>query len=202
MSPERQLQVFEELGEKQAIKLLNLMAPDLVTDLLGRLNPTIAKKFIEAMVERQRNMVIELLRYPEDSVGGIMTNDVGFIAADLTVSNAREKLRPHLKGPDFVNLIYVVDDDRTRKLRGVLSLRQLFVAPAEKKIEEIMDAYVSTLRPLESASAAAYKLLRSHVTGMPVVNLDGKLVGVVTVDAAVAIVAPTGWTDVAPKVFS
>lgn len=202
MSPERQLQVFEELGEEQAIRLLNLMAPDLVTDLLGRLDPKVAKEFIEAMGERQRNMVVELLRYPEDSVGGIMTNDVVFIAAELTVRNARKKLRPHLKGPDFVNLIYVVDNDRARKLRGVLSLRQLFVAPEEKKLEEIMDAYVSTLRPLESASAAAYKLLRSHLTGMPVVDLEGKLLGVVTVDAAVATVAPASWTDVAPRVFS
>ena len=68
---------------------------------------------------KQAERIIELLRYPEDTVGGIMTNDVVYVRGDLTVAEARDKLRVPLKDPDFVYLIYVVDDEESRRLRGV-----------------------------------------------------------------------------------
>lgn len=202
MAPERQLQVFEELDEEQALRLLELMAPDIATDLLARLHPHTMRRFVERLPRKQAERILELLRYPEHTVGGIMTNEVVYVSGDLTFAAAREKLRVPLKTPDFVYVVYVVDDDKSRRLRGAISIRDLITAPDEKKLEEIMDPYLITLQPLEAADQSAHRVLDSHLAAIPVVGADKELLGVVTVDAAVAQVAPRSWTAQAPRIFA
>jgi magnesium transporter len=202
MSPERQLQVFEELDEKQAVGLLALMAPDGAADLVGRLRTGTMKRYLELLPKKQGERIIELLRYPEDTVGGIMTNDVVCAPVNLTVEEARKELREPLKEPDFVFLIYLVDDMKSRRLRGLISLRNLFTAKDEEKLEDLMDPYVTTLRVLEPANDAAYRVINSHLAGMPVVGDEGQLLGILTIDAAIAQVAPSNWSAIAPRIFS
>lgn len=202
MTPERQLQVFEELNEDQALRLLELMAPDLATDLVARLQTQTMRRYLERLPRKQAERIIELLRYPENTVGGIMTNDVVYARGGLTVAEARETLREPLKDPDFVLLIYIVENEETRRLRGVLSLRSLITAPDEQRLEEIMDPYVTTLQPLDPADENAYRVIGSHIAALPVVGAEGQLLGVVTVDAAVAQVAPRSWSAQAPRIFA
>src|SRR6266536_4256231 len=201
LSPERQLQVFEELEEKQAVALLALMAPDIAADLTGRLQTQTMRRYLELLPEKQSERIIELLRYPEDTVGGIMTNDVVYAAADLTVARAREVLHARLKEPDFVFLICIVADNESRKLRGWISLRELLTADDGQRLEEIMDPYMMTLNPLSSAEAGSYKVIDSHLAALPVVGDEGQLLGLVTVDAAITQVAPPDWRNQAPRIF-
>jgi magnesium transporter len=203
MRPERQLQVFEELSHERALRLLALMRPDAATSLLGRLHPDAARKFLRQLPEEQSGRLIELLRYPENTVGSIMTNDFAFVRADLTVEEAREELRERLKKPDFAYLVYVVEDEETRKLCGVISLRQLIIADEDQTIRDIMDEYVSTLQPLEPAQPAAYRVLSAHLAAMPVVGRERSLIGVVTIDAAFARTNSAGWGgQTTPRVFA
>lgn len=202
MSPERQLQVFEELEEEQATRLLAIMAPDVAADLVGHLQTKTMKHYLELLPKKQAERIVELLRYPEDTVGGIMTNDVVCVRSDITIAEAREHLRERLKEPEFVFLIYVVDDEETRRLVGLISLRNLVTFDDDKKVEEIMDKYVTTLQPLTSATEASYRVINSHLAAMPVVGKEGQLLGLVTVDAAVAQVAPRSWSTQAPRIFS
>ena len=202
MTAERQLQVFEELDQEQALRLLELMAPDIATDLLARLHPQTMRRYVERLTRKQAERIIELLRYPEHTVGGIMTNDVVYVCGDLTVAAARDKLRGPLKDPDFVYLVYVVEDEESRRLRGAISIRNLITESDEKKLEEIMDPYLITLQPLEAANKSAHRVLDSHLAALPVVGDDKRLLGVVTVDAAVAQVAPRSWSAQAPRIFS
>ncbi|MBV9960498.1 MAG: magnesium transporter, partial [Acidobacteria bacterium] len=106
MSPERQLQVFEELDEEQALRLLVIMAPDVAADIVGRLQTGTMRRYLEKLPKQQSERIIDLLRYAEDTVGGIMTNDVVYACCDLTVKQAREQLRERLKETEFVFLIY------------------------------------------------------------------------------------------------
>jgi magnesium transporter len=202
LSPERQLQVFEELKEEQALDLLTLMAPDIAADLLGRLPTKLMRRYLERLPKTQSERLIELLRYPEDTVGGIMTNDVVCVRANLTVAKAREKLREPLKTPDFVFIIYIVDNEKSRRLRGQVSLRKLITADDEQQLDEIMDPYLTTLNPLSSAKAGAYRVIDSHMAALPVVGDEGQLLGLVTVDAAILQVAPPNWRAQAPRIFS
>lgn len=202
MTSERELQVFEELDEERAVRMLALMAPDAAVDLIGHLNIDDSKRYLEALSEPQRGRLIELLRYPEDTVGGVMTNDVIFAPAGLTRKEARESLRERLKEADFTYFLYVVDDEENRRLQGVISLRQLVIAEDEQRLEEFMNPYVTTLDPLEPARIAADRVLSSHLAALPVVGDQGRLIGIMTIDAAVAEAAPQSWTARAPKIFS
>jgi Mg/Co/Ni transporter MgtE len=201
-SPERQLQVFEELREEQALALLTLMAPDIAADLVGRLPTKLMRHYLERLPEVQSERIIDLLRYPEDTVGGIMTNDVVYVRANLTVAKARKKLKEPLKTPDFVFIVYVVDGEKSRRLRGLISLRNLITADDDQQLEEIMDPYVTTLNPLSPAKEAAYRVIDSNMAALPVVGEDGQLLGLVTVDAAIVQVAPPDWRTQAPRIFS
>jgi magnesium transporter len=201
-SPERQLQVFEELEEEQGLTLLTLMAPDIAADLVGRLPTKLMRRYLERLPEVQSERLIDLLGYPEDTVGGIMTNDVVVVRANLTVAQARAGLKEPLKTPDFVFLVYVVDNEKSRRLRGLISLRNLITADDDQRLEEIMDPYVTTLNPLSSAKEGAYRVIDSNMAALPVVGDEGQLLGLVTVDAAIVQVAPPSWRSQAPRIFS
>jgi magnesium transporter len=202
MSPERQLQVFEELEEKRALQLLKDMAPDLAADIVGRLNIKLARHYLNKLPKKSGERIVELLQYPEHSVGGIMTNDVVTLPTNLKVGEAHRKLRERLKEPDFVYFLYVVEKEAPHKLRGVLSLRHFLTAKDDQMIEEIMNPYLITLSPLDSPQEAADQLLNSQLAALPVVGAEGQLLGVVTIDAAVSQVAPRSWHAPAPRVFS
>ena len=96
MSPERQLQVFEEFDEEMAVGVLALMAPDAAADLVGHLKPGLAKRYLELLPADTRTKLIDLLRYPEDTAGDIMTNDVPILPAKLTVAESRVALLEQL----------------------------------------------------------------------------------------------------------
>lgn len=202
MAPERQLQVFEELDEDQATRLLALMAPDVAADLVGQLQTATMKRYLERIPKERSELIIELLRYPEDTTGGIMTNEMVYLPAGLRASDARRLLGERLRAPDFVYLIYVVDADETRKLLGMIPLRDLLTAGDEELLEEVMNPYLAPLHPLDGARHAAYRVINSHLAALPVVGAEGQLMGVVTIDAAVAQVAPPNWSTQAPRIFS
>ncbi|MBA3942964.1 MAG: magnesium transporter [Herpetosiphonaceae bacterium] len=199
--PERQLQVFEELDEQRAVRFLANMAPDRAADLLGALEPDEAKRFLEQLPLERMNPIIELLRYPSDTAGGIMTNDVLFVAKHLTVAEARQALQPRLKRPDFILFIYVVDNVDTRQLCGVITIRTLLITSDAECIENIMNPYLITIRPLEPAATVAQRVIDSDLAALPVVGQHGQIVGAVTIDAAIAQLAVAGSYRL-PRVFS
>jgi magnesium transporter len=202
MMPERQLQVFEELKEEQALRLLVLMAPDIAADLVGHLDTAMAQRYLNRLPRPYSERIVDLLRYPEDTVGGIMTNDIVTAPATLTVREARRELPRWLQEPDFVYFVYIVEDDTTQRLCGVVTLRHLCTADAECLLGDIMQRYLVTSTPLESARTAAYRLIDSGLMALPVVGDEGQILGAVTVDAAVAQVAPARWRAQAPRVFT
>jgi magnesium transporter len=202
MSPERQVQVFEELEEAFALEVLRHMAPDLAADIVGRLDIKLAQHYLNRLPKASGKRIVDLLRYPENTVGGIMTNDVVTVSPKLKIGKARSVLREKLKEPDFVYFIYVVEDQPPHKLRGVVSLRQFLTAEDDQTVEELMNPYLLTLSPFESPKEAGYRLLNSQLAALPVVGKDGELLGTVTIDDAVSQVAPRSWRVQAPRVFS
>jgi CBS domain-containing protein len=202
MSPERQLQVFEELEETFALKALRHMAPDLAADVIGHLDIKLAQHYLNRLPKTSGRRIIDLLKYPTNTVGGIMTNDVVTVSPHLKIAKARSVLRERLKEPDFVYFVYVVEDQPPHKLRGVLSLRQFLTAQDDQTVAELMNPYLIALSPFDSPTEAGYRLLSSQLAALPVVGKEGQLLGTVTIDAAVSQVAPRGWRAQAPKVFS
>ena len=190
MSTERQLQVIEELDEDDAVKLLDRMSPDLATDLVGRLHVDTLRRYVTKLPKEQREKVIELLRYPEDSVGGVMLNDLIVLPADLTAGVAQEKVPHKIKTVHFTSLVFLVEEESVRKLLGSISLRELLAADPDAKLKDLMDPYLETLDPFDSAADAAYRVVNGQLEAMPVVNTDGGLIGAMTIAAAVSRLVP------------
>lgn len=202
MSARRRLQVFEELTDQRALRMLELMAPDVAADLMGTLQTETMQDFLDRLPEPQSKRIIDLLRYPEHCVGGIMTNDIVFAPMRMTIAEAREKLRDRLKEPDFVYLIFIVDDEKAKRQQGIISIRELITGDDNRTLAEIMDTKVPCLDALESAERASFKVIESQLAALPVVAPDGQLLGAVTVDAAVLQAAPQAWGSQAPRIFS
>lgn len=202
MTRRRQLQVFEELDEERALCLLKIMAPDVAADLLGRVQTETMLRYLKLLPKIQSDRIVQLLQYPEDTVGGIMTNDIVFASMRLTIAEARKTLRERLKEPDFVYLIFIVGDEQTKQQRGVVPIRDLLTCDDEKTLEEIMDTRVPMLKATDGADKAAHQVIESQLAALPVVAPDGNLLGAVTVDAAVLQVAPESWGSQAPRIFS
>jgi magnesium transporter len=202
MPIQRQLQVIEEFDETEAVGLISLMSPNLAADLLARLHTPTMKRYLEILPKKKSEQIIELLRYPEDTVGGVMINDMVYARADLTVKEARETLRDRLKEPDFVALVFVVDDEESRRLRGIISLRQLLTEPDDCRLEQVMHLFVQSLNAHDAALDAAYRLVGTQLYAMPVTMDDGKLIGVMTIDAAIALIASATSGIQGVRVFS
>jgi magnesium transporter len=202
MTLPKQLQIFEELDEDHGARLLALMAPDAATDLIRQLVPNDAQRYLERLPPQERERIFELLQYPDDTAGGIMTNDVIAVRTGLTVKQTRQVLRDQLQSPDFAYYAYVVEDEASRRLRGVLTLRDILMAEDSQQTEEIMNRRLEAIDPLQPAREAARHVVDNHLLALPVAVDGGRLIGAVTVDAAVAQLAPTGWQRQAPKVFS
>jgi magnesium transporter len=178
------------------------MAADNAADLLGALGPQAATACLNAMPAERRNMVIDLLRYPEDSAGGIMTNEIVVVPPGLDVSQARQAIRPDLERPDFVYYVYVVDDRESQHLQGVLTLRDLLMADDHAAVRDVMRESVAILDPLLPAIDAARRVAEQHLAALPVVSRDGRLLGAVTADAALVQIAPPSLSADTPRVFT
>lgn len=190
MSVERQLQVIEELDEDDAIDLLNRMSPDLATDLVGRLNIDTMRAYISKLDEGRREKVIELLRYPADSVGGVMINDLIALPSETKVGEALAKVQDSIKTTEFVSLIFAVDKEPQYKLRGAVSLREFLTADPELALADIMDPYLETLDPYQPATDAAHRIVGGQLEAMPVTDTDGRLIGAMTISAAISLLVP------------
>jgi CBS domain-containing protein len=202
MMPERQVQVIGELDDERTIGILTEVAPDHVADVLGLLPLDDARDILERLPRAHAILVADLLRYPPGTAGGIMTNDVVVVPAGLTIGEAIEAIRPRLASPDLAYYVYVVADLDTRKLVGMLTLRDLLLAKPEQPIAEVMNEGLITAEPLQNANIVAYCLADYQLNALPVVDAERGLLGVVTIDKAIAQIAPETLRQDLPRVFA
>jgi hypothetical protein len=202
MSVERQRQVVEELDDEGASRLLMRMSPDLAADLAGRLPLGMMRRLLGKIPKEKSDRIVDLLRYPEDSVGGVMINDMVFLEGETKVAVVRERMATLLEKTDFISLIFLVDDMQSRKIRGSVMLRELLAADDGEKLEDMMDPYVAALNPFDSAHEAAYRIVGGQLAAMPVVETDGKLVGAMTINAAIAQLLPSSSSLKTLRVYS
>lgn len=188
MEPETQVEVLEDLQRDRAADILEEMSPDDAADLVADLSETAREEILALMEKQEADEVQELLSYPEESAGGIMTTEYIALPANVTAAEAIDKLRE--LEPDAETIYYVYVVDRDEKLVGVLSLRDLIVAKPDTKISEVMIKEPITVRVLDDQDHVAGVVARYNLLAVPVVDDDGHLEGIVTVDDALDAVAP------------
>ncbi|MHC4833814.1 MAG: magnesium transporter [Planctomycetota bacterium] len=174
--------VVEELAEdrpKIAARLLEEMAPDDATDLLQELAATPRERVLAAMSAETLRRLRDLLRFPEDTAGGLMTTDYLAVRAEMTVAEAVEAIR-RVEIHDDTTDAYVVD--RRGHLEGTVSLRTLLLARPDERIGDLADRRVDAVPPELDREAVARSFERYDHLVLPVVDEKRRLLGIVTVD--------------------
>jgi CBS domain-containing protein len=200
MEPDTQVDVLEDLAPERAADILEEMSPDDAADLVADLDQDTRDVILSHMERDEVAEVQELLGYPEDSAGGIMTTE--FIALDerLTATQAIERLRELEPDAETIYYVYVTDDDG--RLVGVLSLRDLIVAAPTVTIGSVMIREPVAVGVLAGQDEVAEVVAHYNLLAVPVVDDEEQLVGIVTVDDAIDTVIPTAWKKRLPRVFS
>jgi len=199
-SPERQVSLIEGMKTERAAGILEEMSPDDAADLLGDLPVDRADAILDLMEPDESEDIRELLEYPEDSAGGIMTNEFIAVHAGLTAQQAIEEIRTAASDVETIYYVYVIAQDGT--LAGVISLRELLLARPENKLAAFMHTDLITVNVRDDQRDVAKKIAKYNLLALPVVDDEKKLKGIVTVDDAIDIVLPTAWKKRVPKMFS
>lgn len=177
--------IITSLTDKEAANIIdNLMADD-ATDLMEEMPANIVKKLLAHASPEARRDINHLLRYPEDSAGSIMTVEYVDLKEGLTVSEAIERIRKVGVDSETINICYVLDP--YRKLVGTVALRYLLLSDPDAIIGDIMHENVISINTLMDQEEVAKHFKKYDFTAMPVVDNEGRLVGIITVDDIVDI---------------
>jgi magnesium transporter len=200
MEPDTQVEVLEDLEPARAADILEEMSPDDAADLVADLSDASRDEILGLMEKDEAAEVRELLAYPEDSAGGLMTTAYVAIPATLTAGQAIDRLRELEPDAETIYYVYVVDE--AEHLVGVLSLRDLIVARPDAPISSVMIEEPIAVGVLDEGRSVAETIAHYNLLAVPVVDDEGRLQGIVTVDDAIDTVAPTSWRRRLPRVFA
>lgn len=185
---ETQRSLIEDIGTERAAEIIEEMDSDDAADLLGELDEDQQRELLAEMNEYTASELRELVKYDEDTAGGLMTTDYFWIYPHRTTVATMKKIREIAPESEFIYYLYVVDKQDT--LIGVLSLRTLLLALPTAFIERIMETDVITVRADTDAEEVAATIARYDLLAVPVVDERGKMLGIVTVDDAIDAIMP------------
>jgi magnesium transporter len=192
---EHQLRVLERMDRERAADILEKMAPDEAADLLAKLPEARSEEFLGLMEQEESEEVQELLAYPEDSAGGMMTTEYLLVGQERTAAEALERLREAaIEHEGRSAYLYCVADDtqaaEEQPLLGVVSLWGLLAANAEQPLRELMETHIISVLPDAEPQTVAELMAKYNLLALPVLNEAGCLQGIVTVDDALDVLLP------------
>ncbi len=189
----RQGQILENIQAGRAADILQEMGPDEVADLLAHLPEERAQQLLHLMNPTESEEVQELLGYEDDSAGGLMTTDYVVLNQTRTAQEALAAVRANILEHDVrIAYIYCVADETLDEchLLGVISLWDLLIADPAQTLQEIMETDLVTVHPDTPPATVAETIAKYNLLAVPVVNEEGILQGVVTVDDALDVLLP------------
>src|SRR5574339_1281218 len=185
-------QVLADLLQSDIAWLIKDLAPDDVAYILGVLPEERAKEILSLMRTEDSTEVADILKYPKDTAGGIMTTEFFALSEDATAQDAIRRLQ-QATDAEMVFYIYVTDKDD--RLVGVLSLRQLLTVPPATPLKNIMTRDLISVAVDMDQEEVSRQVASYNLLAIPVVERDGKLVGIITVDDVVDVIREKATED-------
>lgn len=201
MSTEAQARILEDMDEERAADILEEMSPDDAVDVLGELSDEKAEELFNLMEEDEKADVAELMPYEHDTAGGLMTTEFIVFPKHLTVGQAIARLREMAETPNMIYYLYVVEEENSWKLAGLISLRSLILADPTRTLADVMRSEFRFAHPYDSADEVAQTISEYNLLALPVVDDDGDIAGIVTVDDAMEILLPKNLQRRLPRLF-
>ena len=199
VEPDFQRDLIEHFPDEKVADVLEEMSPDEATDLLAELPDERRQGLLRLMQADEADEVRELLRYEEDTAGGLMTTEYVTVTPDMTAAQTIEHLRQVGEEAELVYYVYVID--REEHLLGVFSLSDLIIAQPETPITQFMHKRVVSVELNTEQDEVAQVVAKYNLIAVPVVDAENRIHGIVTADDALDKILPTAWKKRLPHFF-
>lgn len=206
LDPEKAVKVFEYLDYEiqselldsfhveQIANLLNEISPDDRTALFERLPEETQKKWLNLLSDEERAVTVSLLRYPEDSVGRLMTPDYISVKPHWTIEQVLDHVRKYGKDSETINVIYVTNKNGI--LVDDIRIRRILLAPKDQKVEDLMDSRYVSLNARQDQEETIETFKANNRVALPVTDFDGLLLGIVTIDDLLNVIEEEDTEDI------
>lgn len=188
LQPDVQAAIITGMDAEKAADIIEEMPPDEAADVLSDLPVDKAKEILEIIEKEEAEDIQELLSHEEDTAGGLMTNEFIAYLPDITVKEAIQKFKKDAEEVETVYYIYVVDADE--KLIGAISLRELLLAGLDAKLSDIMEPKIKMVTPDTDEVEVAEVISKYNLLALPVVDTEGFILGIVTIDDIIDRILP------------
>jgi magnesium transporter len=185
--------LVEDMAPRVAASTVEHMPMDAAADLLAELPEEHREQILAVLAAEDRAQLETLMAYAPDTAGGMMSPEVAALPEDLTIPEAVVRLREFADQSETVYYTYVVDGQN--RLIGVLSLRDLILAPAQQTLREIMRENVLAVPPEMDRNEVAELLQKYGYYALPVVDAENHLLGIVTIDDVVDVIQAEATED-------
>ncbi|MCL2570283.1 MAG: magnesium transporter [Firmicutes bacterium] len=189
-----QKELLESFTDEYAKEIVEELAPDDRVQLFEELPPSVVSRLIKSLSVEERKITNMLMGYEPETAGRIMTPEFIALNRDMTADEALQKVRVQAKDKETIYTLYVTGDKK--KLEGVVSLKMLLTAEPEEKIEDIMIDSVIMAWTDTDREEAAKKLKDYDLLAIPVVDREGCIVGIITIDDALDILEQEATEDI------
>ena len=189
-----QVDLVNALAKDEVSAILNGMSPDDRTALLEELPSAVARDLVTRLSAEERRIATTLLGYPEDSIGRLMTPDYVAVRSHWTVQQVLDSIREHGKDSETLNVIYLVDEKG--KLVDDIRIREILLAQPTATVGEIADGLFVALQATEDQESCVEVFKKYDRVALPVVDRDGYLIGIVTIDDVLSVAEEEHTEDI------
>ena len=194
LNPPSRSELLEQSDPKKIAEIFKEMSPDDLADIIGDMPKDVANKVLQSLGKKDSEEVQELLKYEEDTAGGIMSTHFLALNEKITVKDALERIRAASDDTEVSFYLYLLDD--FQHLTGIISFRKLLTTPLDTPLKKIMKTDVISVRVDEDQEDVARIVERYNILSVPVVDRYNKLVGVVTVDDIIDVIRAETTEDI------
>lgn len=194
LDSDMQEELIKAFTDKELKAVIDDMFLDDTVDIIDEMPANVVKRILKNSDPENRKQINELLEYPDDSAGSIMTTEYISFSKSLTVEQAFDKIRRTGLNKETVYTCYVTDENK--HLIGVVTVKSMLLAQKNSLIEDIMDSSVITVETLDDKEQVALKFSKYDFLALPVVDKEGCIVGIVTVDDAVDVIQDEATEDI------
>lgn len=194
LDTDMQESLIKAFNDKELKEVIDDMFLDDTVDVIEEMPANVVMRILKNSDPENRKQINELLAYPDDTAGSIMTPEFVSLSSKMTVDSAFDKIRRTGINKETIYTCYVTDNKK--KLIGVVTVRDLLLADKQDIIEDIMTTGVITIETLEDKEQVALKFSKYDFIALPVIDKEGCLVGIVTVDDAVDVIQEEATEDI------
>lgn len=186
--------LIEKLSDTELKQVFDELFLDDTVDIIEEMPANVTKRILKQTTAEKRKMINQLLAYPDDSAGSIMTTEYIDLKKTMTVDDAIDRIRKIGLQSETINICYVIGAHR--KLLGIVTIKDLLFNPRETILEDIMDENVIFANTLDDKEEVALMFDKYDLMALPVVDKENRLVGIITVDDAIDVLQEEATEDI------